>query len=64
MERIKNVQEVVKFSEEHGWCELWYHPRENRVGTSYWEGAWHLTDLIRPNTAQEVVDTVRKYVNM
>lgn len=64
MERIKNVQEVVKFSEDNGWCELWYHPREIRVGTSYWEGAWHLTDLIRPNTAQEVVDTVRKYVNM
>ena len=60
---MKNVKAVSNRSRQ-GITPLYYSVKEDAVYTEDGDGRYYLTDLIRENTEQEIIETVRKYMSM
>lgn len=60
---MKNVKQVSMRSKS-GITPLYYSIKEDAVYTEPGTDRWYLTDLIRYNTEEEVIETVRKYAWM
>lgn len=64
---IKNLKEVAEQS-ARGVC-LYYNIADNSVSTrqSYggdWDKVWFVTEFLRKNTEEEIVDAVNRILNM
>lgn len=57
---MNNTKQVSEASANG--CKLYYSIREDAVYTQPGEGRWFLTELIRKNTEEEIVNTVRKFM--
>ncbi len=60
---MKNTKQVSQQSKQ-GITPLYYSIREDAVYTSEGDGRYYLTDLIRENTEEEIVNTVRRFMSM
>ena len=60
---LKNVEKVSEESRK-GKTKLYINVYENALYTEPGTGRWYLTELIRYNTAEEIIDTVHRFANM
>lgn len=60
---MKNVKEVAERSKS-GTTPLYYSIREDAVYTTEGDGRYYLTDLIRENSEDEIVRTVRRFMSL
>ena len=60
---MKNIKKVSNES-RNGITPLYYSIKEDAVYTTDGKDRWHLTDLIRYNTEEEIIATVKKYAWM
>lgn len=60
---MKNTETLARIS-AHRITPLYYSPAEDAVFCDPGEGRWHLTDLIRKNSPEEIEATVKKFMAM
>lgn len=60
---MKNVDAVAERSKS-GVTPLYYSVKEDAVYTSDGDDRYHLTDLTRENTVEEIVETVRYIMSL
>lgn len=60
MKRLDIVSEESKM----GTTPLYYSIAEDAVYTTPADGRWHLTDLIRHNTEDEIEETVKRFMRL
>ena len=64
---MKNVKAVARASKKATFSQtvpLYYSVIENAVYTDNGDGRYHVTDLIRENSADEIVRTVMEFLAM
>lgn len=60
---MKNLKEVARESEK-GVTPIFYSIKEDAVYTSDGGGRYYVTDLIRPNTEEEIIEAVKRWLAM
>ena len=64
---MKNIKAVVKKSQNiiqtdrSTWVRLYYSPTKDTVYTSEGEGRFHVTNLINPNTEEDIKEVVERW---
>lgn len=59
---MKNTNEIAKTSKAG--TRIYYAPRENAIYTTDGSGRYFVTELIRTNTAEEIMKAVRRWMMM
>lgn len=60
-EKMRNVKTVIKATQE-GRTPLYYNPTTDTVFTKPGAGRYHLTDLLRPHTEDQIRQTVKHFM--
>jgi len=61
---MRNLRAVAQESYRKGWTPLYYDIKHDAVFTEDGEDRFYVTDLIRPNTSQEIEAVVRRWLAM
>ena len=58
---MRNIKTVIKATQE-GRTPLYYNPTTDTVFTKPGAGRYHLTDLLRPHTEDQIRQTVKHFM--
>lgn len=61
---MRNLKEVAQESYRKGWTPLYYDIKHDAVFTEDGEDRFYVTELIRPNTSDEIEAVVRRWLSL
>ena len=65
MTHTKNIKNLQAVAEQSAWgVKLYYSLSENAVYTQNGTGRWYVTEFLRKNTEEEIVNAVNRMLSM